>query len=113
MLTLLTASGRVSLASIFIHAKPIDGFLFIEEVGPAHPASSGFPENIQRLLVLPLHRSATTCWSTLVWVSAEQARGVAAQILIGNGLQRHHVEIVAHAVPGDHGTGQLWPAQYR
>ena len=42
------------------------------------------------------------------WVSGEQAQGgVAAQVLVGDRLQGHHAEVIAHAVAGDHGTGQL------
>ena len=33
--------------------------------------------------------------------------GVAAQILVGDGFQGDHVKVVAHAVAGDHGAGQL------
>ena len=33
--------------------------------------------------------------------------GIAAQILVGDGLQSHHVKVLAHAVAGDHGAGQL------
>ena len=33
--------------------------------------------------------------------------GVPAHVLVGDGLQGHHIELVAHAVPGDHGPGQL------
>ena len=33
-------------------------------------------------------------------------RCVAAQILVGDGLHGDHVELVAHAVAGDHGSGQ-------
>ena len=34
-------------------------------------------------------------------------RGVAAQILVVHGLQRHHVKVLAHAVAGEHGAGKL------
>ena len=41
-------------------------------------------------------------------------RGIAAQILVVHGLQRHHVKFIAHAVAGQHGAGKLWwPARYR
>ena len=32
--------------------------------------------------------------------------GVSAQILVGHGLHGHHVEVIAHAVAGDHGSRQ-------
>ena len=57
--------------------------------------------------MLPLHQRHYLLVDLSLGLGGAGQRGVTAQILIGNGLQRHHVEIVAHAVPGDHGTGQL------
>ena len=37
----------------------------------------------------------------------EQAGGVAAQILVGNGLQGYHVKVLRHSVAGDAGSGKL------
>ena len=34
-------------------------------------------------------------------------RGIAAQILVVHGLQRHHVKFIAHAVAGQHGAGKF------
>ena len=33
--------------------------------------------------------------------------GVAAQILVGNGLQGYHVKVLRHSVAGDAGSGKL------
>ncbi len=51
--------------------------------------------------------SATTFWSIFAWVSAEQASDVSPPRYWFFGLQGHHVEVLAHAVAGDHGAGQL------
>ena len=84
-----------------------DGLLLIEEGRQTVQLLPVRRKDVHRLVMLPLHQLHHLLVDLGLGIGGAGQRGVTPQILVGDGLQRHHTEVVAHAVAGDHGTGQF------
>ena len=84
-----------------------DGLLFIEVLGQFVELGTVFREDADGLGVLFFHERDDLMVDLRLRFGRAGEGGVAAEVLVRDGLERDHVEIRAHAVARDHRAGEL------